>query len=134
MRRLFAVAVLGSLSAQGQTITETFGSGVNQFSIDFVQIGNPGNAADTTGSPNPVGSVGYVFNLGKYEISRDIIDKANSLGGLGVSMYDMTSYGGNGANRPATGVSWNEAARFVNWLNTSRGYSISHFLTLYRSS
>ena len=31
----------------------------------------------------------------------------------------MTSYGGNGANKPATGVSWNEAARFVNWLNTS---------------
>jgi formylglycine-generating enzyme required for sulfatase activity len=28
-----------------------------------------------------------------------------------------------GANRPATGVSWNEAARYVNWLNTSQGYS-----------
>jgi formylglycine-generating enzyme required for sulfatase activity len=28
---------------------------------------------------------------------------------------------GNGANRPATGVSWNEAARYVNWLNTSNG-------------
>ena len=26
-----------------------------------------------------------------------------------------------GANKPATGVSWNEAARFVNWLNTSQG-------------
>ena len=127
---LLAVLVLSGISAQGQTITETFGSGANQFSIDFVQIGNPGNAADTTGSPNPVGSVGYVFNLGKYEISRDIIDKANSLGGLGVSMYDMTSYGGNGANRPATGVSWNEAARFVNWLNTSRGYQAAYrFIT-----
>jgi formylglycine-generating enzyme required for sulfatase activity len=26
-----------------------------------------------------------------------------------------------GANKPATSVSWNEAARFVNWLNTSTG-------------
>jgi formylglycine-generating enzyme required for sulfatase activity len=33
----------------------------------------------------------------------------------------MTSFGGNGANRPATGVSWNEAARFVNYLNVTSG-------------
>jgi hypothetical protein len=24
---------------------------------------------------------------------------------------------------PATGISWNEAARFTNWLNTSQGFS-----------
>ena len=44
-------------------------------------------------------------------------------------MSDMTSYGGNGTNRPATGVSWNEAARFVNWLNTSQGYSAAYKFT-----
>lgn len=27
---------------------------------------------------------------------------------------------------PATGISWNEAARFVNWLNTSQGYPEAH--------
>ncbi|NDB96396.1 MAG: DUF5011 domain-containing protein, partial [Verrucomicrobia bacterium] len=49
-----------SLRKTGQvpTITKTFGSGTNQFSIDFVTIGNPGNPADTTGNPNPAGSVG----------------------------------------------------------------------------
>jgi len=36
-------------------------------------------------------------------------------------MYDMSGYGGNGVNRPATGVSWYEAATYVNWLNTSTG-------------
>jgi formylglycine-generating enzyme required for sulfatase activity len=41
----------------------------------------------------------------------------------------MTSYGGNGANRPATGISWNEAARFVNWLNTSTGGSAAYKFT-----
>jgi len=29
--------------------TVTFGSGTNQFNMEFVKIGNPGNAADTTG-------------------------------------------------------------------------------------
>jgi len=33
----------------------------------------------------------------------------------------LTIYGGNGVNRPATGVSWYEAAKFVNYLNTSTG-------------
>ena len=32
---------------------DTFGSGSNTFDIDFVTIGNPGNADDTTGKPKP---------------------------------------------------------------------------------
>ena len=68
-----------------------------------------------------MGSVAYIYNLGKYEVSREQIDKANTAGSLGITMYDMTSYGGNGANRPATGVSWYESATYVNWLNTSTG-------------
>jgi formylglycine-generating enzyme required for sulfatase activity len=56
-----------------------------------------------------------------YEVSREQIDKANSAGGLGITMRDMTSFGGNGINRPATGISWNEAGMYVNWLNTSTG-------------
>ena len=127
MIRLLTVLVLSGLSAQAQTITETFGSGANQFSIDFVQIGNPENIADTsnTNAP-PVGSVSYVFNLGKYEMSRDMVLKASTAGGLGITLHDMSTYGGNGLNRPATGISWNEAARFVNWLNTSSGYSVAY--------
>jgi len=104
-----------------QSLLQTFGSGANQFAIDFVEIGNPGNSADTTERLNPIGSVGYVYNLGKYEVSRGMIDKANSAGGLGITMFDMSSYGANGINKPATGVNWYEAARFVNWLNTSTG-------------
>jgi formylglycine-generating enzyme required for sulfatase activity len=116
-----------AVSAQAQTITTTtFGSGANQFSIDFVTIGNPGNTADTTGSPNPAGRVDYVYNIGKYEVSRDMITKANAAGGLGITMFEMSSYGGNGANRPATGISWNQVARFVNWLNTSQGYQAAY--------
>jgi formylglycine-generating enzyme required for sulfatase activity len=56
-----------------------------------------------------------------YEVSRDMITKANAAGSLGITLFDMSSYGGNGVNRPATGVSWYEAAKYVNWLNTSTG-------------
>ena len=108
-------------TATAQLVTESFGSGANAFTMDFVTIGNPNNAADTTGSPNPAGSVAYTYNLGKYEVSRDQINKANAAGSLGITLQDMYPYGGNGINRPATGISWYEAAKYVNWLNTSTG-------------
>ena len=102
-------------SATNRAAADTFGSGANTFDIEFVTIGNPGNAADTTGNPNPAGSVPYTYRMGKFEISEQMIDKANALGGLGITKDTR------GADKPATSVSWNEAARFVNWLNTSTG-------------
>lgn len=123
-----AVLSAGSLSLQAQVFTDSFDSGANQFTMDFVAVGNAGNAPDTTGAPNPAGSVPYGYRMGQNEVSRDMITKANSAGGLGITMSDMTSYGGNGANRPATGVSWYEAAAFVNWLNTSTGHQPAYNL------
>lgn len=105
---------------------DLFGSGGNAFTIDFVTIGNAGNVADTTGSPNPAGSVAYDYRIGKYEISRDMITKASTEGSLGITLADMTPHGGNGVNRPATGITWYEAGTFVNWLNTSSGGSAAY--------
>ena len=90
-----------------------FGSGANSFQIDFVTIGNPGNPPDA--NPNPAGAVPYAYRIGKYEISEQMIDKANALGGLGITKDTR------GPDKPATSVTWFEAARFVNWLNTSTG-------------
>ena len=118
---LLSLLALGYQTASAQLVTESFGSGVNAFTMDFVTIGNPNNAADTTGTPASVGSVAYTYNLGKHEVSRGMINKANAEGGLGITLFDMTNFGGNGVNRPATGVSWYEAATYVNWLNTSTG-------------
>lgn len=101
---------------------DTFGSGANSFNIDFVTIGNPGNPADTTGKPNPAGSVDYIYRMGKYEISRDMINKASAEGGFVITMGDMGFVtGGARDEMPAIDVSWFEAATFVNWLNTSTG-------------
>ena len=110
------VAVVFSSPAQA----DTFGSGDNTFEIEFVTIGDPGNAADTTGDPNPAGAVAYTYRMGKYEISEAMIDAANAIAAdagepLGIS------HDNRGPNKPATRVSWFEAAEFVNWLNTSKG-------------
>ena len=119
MFRLIAIMVFSGASVNAQTITETFGTGANEFSIDFVTIGNPGSTADPSGIPALAGSVGYIYNIGKYEVSREMVLKASTAGGLGLTLQDMTASGGNGSKRPATGISWHEAARFVNWLNLS---------------
>jgi formylglycine-generating enzyme required for sulfatase activity len=93
----------------------TFGTGANTFQMEFVTIGNPGNPADTTGTPNPAGSVGYEYGIGKYEVSEGMINRFNASQSLQIITNNR------GTNKPATGVSWNEAARFINWLNTSSG-------------
>ena len=88
-------AVVG-ISFADRAAADTFGSGANTFNIEFVTIGNPGNAADTTGSPNPAGSVPYTYRMGKFEISEQMIDKANAVGGLGITKDTR------GADKPAT--------------------------------
>ena len=127
---LFASVILGATSFAG---TVTFGSGSNTFSMEFVTIGNPGNAGDTS-EFGPSGAVGYTYNIGKFEVSRDMITKYNANFGtannLSITLDPMTGItGGTGVNKPATGVSWNEAARFVNWLNTSTGGSAAYRFT-----
>lgn len=114
----------------GQVIaqsTETFGSGANQFSISLVAVGNPNNAGVAIGGLSSVGSVPYPFRIGRFEISRQQISKANLLGGLGLTLDSMSFVDGTLGvgprnEMPATGLTWNEVARFVNWLNISQGY------------
>jgi len=120
---LLALLLLYTSSAHA----DIFGSGANEFTIEFVPIGNPGNLADITGDPNPAGSVDYAYRMGKYAISRDMITKANNEGGLGITMHDMSFViGGARDDMPATGVTWFEAARFVNWLNTNQGHQAAY--------
>ena len=120
MRRILIILAL--ISPCTNVIADTFGNGANQFEIVFAEIGDPGNAADTNARPNPAGSVDYVYNIGKFEVSREMIEKANAEGNLSISLDPMDFvFGGPRAAMPATGVSWNEGARFANWLNTSQG-------------
>jgi hypothetical protein len=99
--------------------SDTFGSGTNSFTIDFVGIGNTSNAADTTG----YGAVPYEYRMGTFEISQDAITKATASG-----MANVTA-GAWAGNRPAANMTWYEAAAFVNWLNTSTGNGAAYNLT-----
>lgn len=117
MKPMTAITVVALALMPSCGRADTFGSGANSFEIEFVTIGSPGNPADTTGQPSPAGSVPYEYRIGKYEISEQMIEKANALGGLGITKDTR------GPDKPATNVSWFEAARFVNWLNTSAGFT-----------
>ena len=122
--------VLTLIACQTEAGVITFGSEANSFDMEFVTIGSIGNTSDDTGKPKPAGSVAYEYGIGKYEVSRDMIDKYNSaygtMQGLEIEMNSMVNYGGATTSTPGTGISWNEAARFVNWLNTSQGHSAAY--------
>ena len=120
---LFAsVSLSTALNAQVIKFGNLEGTGGNTFQIIFSVVGNEGNPANTT-QYGTFGSVNYPYSIGTYEITRDMVNKANLQGTLAITMLDMTSYTGNGINKPATGLSWQEIATFVNHLNTSRGLS-----------
>jgi formylglycine-generating enzyme required for sulfatase activity len=109
-----SLLVLCFSSLPTAAVADFFGVGANSFDIEFVTIGDPGNAPDE--NPNPAGAVPYSYRIGKYEISEEMIDKANAFGDLGITKDTR------GPDKPATSVTWYEAARFVNWLNTSTGH------------
>jgi formylglycine-generating enzyme required for sulfatase activity len=117
---LLAVGLIGSIDAQDAT-TDTFGTGDNQFSIDFRTIGNAGNDKDKTG----YGSVDYTYRIGTYEISQNQIDAATALGLQNV-VAGRDNYTGD---LPAANMTWYESAAFVNWLNVSKGFQPAYNLT-----
>jgi hypothetical protein len=66
---LAGVLVVGVAHADvfnmGGTRNPTTGAWTGQASLEFVNVGDPGNAADKTG----YGSVGYAYQMGKYDVT-----------------------------------------------------------------
>jgi hypothetical protein len=108
------------------TRADTFGSGVNQFNIDFVNIGNAGNANDAGAGgglySSPYGGVSYNYRMGVTEVAQDWITKATNLGLANVTAGAWTG------NQPAANITWFHAAAFVNFLNTSTGHKAAYQL------
>jgi formylglycine-generating enzyme required for sulfatase activity len=113
--------------------------------IDFVPVGNPGNAADDTG----YGSVTEAYRIGKYEVTnaqwREFLTAKAGVsdpyglyntymsgpsGGIdrtwSVDHYVYSAKGGdaNWDNRPVNCVSFWDAARFCNWLHNGQGSGV----------
>jgi formylglycine-generating enzyme required for sulfatase activity len=116
---LLATAILAGASLATSAHADTFGTGTNQFTLDFTTIGNTNNSADTNG----YGSVGYAYRIGTYEISQNQIDKATA---SGLSNVVAGAFSGD---QPAGRMNWFESAAFVNWLNTSKGFAPAYNLS-----
>ncbi len=124
---------LPTLAATAALITSASAS----ITMDWVNVGNPGNAADPlTG----YGAVGYAYQIGKYEVTNtqygaflNAAAKTDSYGLYNSSMssYGITQSGSSGsftysvtgtlANHPVVHVSWFDAARFANWMMNGQG-------------
>ena len=102
-----AIPVVIMMWACTHATADLFGTGANQFEIEFVEVGDPGNDPDMTDhfvflpedpeaiftvppKPNPAGSVDYIYRIGKFEVSRDMVEKANAEGGLRVTLSSLS--------------------------------------------
>jgi formylglycine-generating enzyme required for sulfatase activity len=87
--------------------------------MDFVTIGNAGNAADAGGAPG-YGAIGYNYRIGKYEVTNAQWNTFTAATGAPTgndSGYSYSAYF-TGAQQPANNVSWYEAAQFCNYLTS----------------
>ena len=145
MKKAFVVTaalVLLGMSIAAQAVT-----------IATVPVGDPGNAGELSGAgagglgPDRIcGSVGYNYNIGKYEVTAgqytDFLNKVARTDTYGLYNTDMDtpvySYGCNikrtgssgsyvysvasdWANRPVNYVSYWDSCRFANWLSNGQG-------------
>jgi formylglycine-generating enzyme required for sulfatase activity len=120
-------------------------SSVQAATIDMVPVGNAGNAPDTRYDATGFGSVGYNYQIGKYEVTAgqyteflNAVAKADPNGLYNTAMGDPGgSLGANiqqtgsspnysytvaadWADRPVNYVSFWDAARFANWLHNGQ--------------
>jgi formylglycine-generating enzyme required for sulfatase activity len=127
---LGVAALLGSLAVPAHAVT-----------IDWVTVGDPGNAPDTTGDPNPAGAVATSFQIMKFEWTNSqyagFLNSVDPNGTNPNSVYNASmgsdARGGisltsgaaagskyaaktNMGDKPVNYVTWFDAARVANWL------------------
>ncbi len=121
---------------------DSFGTGGNQFSIDFVPISGDASSANGTNiSQYSSGHSSYKaftdpdndYRMGTYEITNSQWDKFTAGLGVLVTGFPSSAYNENayytGTNVPTNELSWYEATQFVNWLNTSTNHSPAYKFT-----
>jgi len=138
-------AVVGLL-AVGTAQADVFNMPSGDTSLQFVTVGDSGNVPDpATG----FGAVGYVYQMGKYDVTAaqyadflsavattsdpyglynpSMSNPPTSEGTVGCGIIQSSSLGGhsysvvpNDRNFPVNFVSWGDAARFCNWLQNGQ--------------
>ncbi|MCC6127214.1 MAG: SUMF1/EgtB/PvdO family nonheme iron enzyme [Pirellulales bacterium] len=139
IRFFLAVMVLVS----GVASADVFNMPSGLKSLEFVTVGDPGNVADTS-SGYSYGAVDYIYQMGKYDVTSaqytvflNSVAKsdpyglyslgmgANSSGNLRCGIIQNGSSGNytyevisGYENFPVNNITWGDAARFCNWLQT----------------
>jgi len=107
--------------------------------FDWVEVGNTGNAADSTG----YGAVGYRYGISPHEVTNAQYTQflnavaasdpnglynedmgTDARGGItrsGIDTEYTYSTKANMADKPVNYVSWYDAARFTNWMTNGQG-------------
>jgi formylglycine-generating enzyme len=151
---LAAMVVLAAGSAQadvsnvfnmGGTRDPVTGTWTGSASLEFVTVGDAGNAGEWSG--RVCGAVNYNYQMGKFDVTAgqyteflnavaatdtyhlyntDMVDAMYSWGSgcnierTGSSGSYVYSVAADWANRPVNFVSWGDAVRFVNWLSNGQ--------------
>ncbi len=126
-------------NAVGISLPSANSAPVTPTSMSMVTVGNPGNAADTTG----YGAVSYSYQIGKYDVtgsqytaflnavgSTDNYALYNPNMGTDTKVAQISRSGTAGTytyavmngtgNRPISYVSWWDSARFSNWMSNGQ--------------
>ena len=127
-----------ALSVGIATALLTLASAASAVTIDWTPVGNPGNAADTTG----FGAVGYAYQIGTYEVTNsqyaeflNAVAASDPLGlyntNMGSGTGGITRSGVSGSftysaisgrtDKPVNFVSFFDSLRFANWMNNGQG-------------
>jgi formylglycine-generating enzyme required for sulfatase activity len=121
-------------------------SSASAVTMDWTDVGNPGNACDTTGAPSCVGAVSYGYEIGTYEVtnaqyaeflnavaSSDPHELYNTnMASSGPGFYGGITRGGASGSysytaiagreeMPVNYVSFYDTVRFANWMSNGQG-------------
>ncbi|MCF7675091.1 MAG: formylglycine-generating enzyme family protein [Akkermansiaceae bacterium] len=132
-------STVGLAVLAGFTLPASAASSIGGGFIDYVTVGNPGNAADSTG----YGAVAYEYKIAKNETTigqyAEFLNAKAKSDPYALYSTSMTTSSINGisrsgssgsytytvnpgsANKPITYVSWFDAARYCNWLQNGQG-------------
>lgn len=137
--RVVATSPAGSFTGEDMTMATTYPLG-GPVAIDYVNVGNPFNPAD---SSTGYGSVAAAYKIGKFETTvgqyakfLNAVAKADPYGlynpnlGTDMNVAGISRSGSSGAytyavigsgNHPVSYVTWFNAARFANWIHNGQG-------------
>ena len=128
-RKIAGMAVAAMLllvAGMAHADTDTFGTGDNQFQIDFVPI------SKATNPSSGYGIVANDYRMGTLEIANAQWTKFKAaygtVTGTPLEAYNTDPYW-QGTSVPTNSVSWYEAAQFVNYLNTITSNPVAYKFT-----